>query len=250
MATMVPGFDAHTHLDLPAWPELGPVLDRARFCGVRGAFVAGADPADWGRVERVATTWRLPYSLGVHPWWCQGIDLDAALARLSDVAWIGETGLDRLHARSPQAWDQQVKVFRAHLSLARARRVPVVLHLVRAYPEALGILRRDGSPGGVVHAWSGPSTLVPDFVGLGFALSFGPLICGDRAQRARDAARACPDTALLAETDAPDYPKGLGRPTEPADLRAVTAALADLRGKSEEAILTLTGQNARAIYGC
>jgi len=189
----------------------------------------------------------LPFSVGIHPWWCVGIDLDETLGHLGRPSFIGETGLDWGRARSPGERSWQIRVFQAHLALARERGVPVILHVVRAYPETLRILRRDGSPGGVVHGWSGPPDLVLPFVELGFAISFGMLVLGDRARRARESARVCPESSLLAETDCPD--ESAPRATEPADLRRVTTALAVLRGRSEAEILLRTGRNALERYG-
>jgi TatD DNase family protein len=106
-----------------------------------------------------------------------------------------------------------------------------VLHIVRAGPEALRVLRADGLPraGGMVHGCSLAADLVPAYLALGLQLSFGSAIT--RSGRAAAALRAVPDDRLLLETDCPDQPLHPGTRGEPADLPSILAAAAALRGR-------------------
>ena len=248
--------DAHTHLDLPAFDDdRDAVLARARAAGVDGAVVCAADPADWDRVERVATALGLPWTLGVHPWWCASLDdaaHDAWMAALAarPTPWgIGETGLDHGRAATPEAQALQRRSLRDHLALARERGVPVVLHVVRAYPEALDVIAADGLPraGGVVHAWSGPAELVPRAAALGLHLSFCASI--GRSKRALRALVATPADRLLLETDAPDQALERGARGEPADLVAIAAIAAAARGESVDDLLSRSATGVRRLFG-
>lgn len=243
------GFDAHTHLDFPAFDgDRAQVMDRARAAGVDGWVIAGADPAHWPRVIATAAATGGIAVLGLHPWWVEKADVDAVLADLADALTpdgLGECGLDYARARRDADRDAQRKALRPQLALARERDVPVVLHCVRAYPDLLGILRRDGAPPGMVHGWTGPPDLVRPFLDLGLYLSFGTAIA--RPGKARSAVAAVPDDRLLLETDAPDRPLS-GDRGEPADLVAIAAAAAKVRGGSAAEVLSVTGDNARRLF--
>ncbi len=232
-------FDAHNHLDARAFEgRREAVWARARAAGVTGCLIAGADPRDADRVASVANALGQPFALGVHPWWSDAVcgpDALAVLAARGDLAIVGETGLDRRNARTETAWQAQVALFRDHLALARTRGLPVVLHVVGAYPEALAWLRRDGVPaaGGMVHAWSGPVDLVAPYVALGLQLSFGGPVT--RSRKVLEAALATPDEARLLESDAPDQPLAGRAASEPADVAQLVAFLSAAAGRAIEA---------------
>jgi TatD DNase family protein len=252
----VSAVDAHTHLDLPAFDaDRAEVLARAAAVGVVGGVICAADPADWDRVEAAGTSLGLPWTLGVHPWWCAALDdaaHDALLAVLSarPTPWgIGETGLDHGRATTPGAQALQRRSLRAHLALARERDVPVVLHVVRAYPEALDVIDADGLPaaGGMVHSWSGPPELVPRAVALGLHLSFCAAFT--RSRRVARALAATPGERLLLETDAPDQPLDPGARGEPADLVRIAVHAAAVRGEAAELLLARSAAAVRALFG-
>jgi TatD DNase family protein len=218
-------------------------------------LICGSDHEDWGRTERVAASTGGLAALGVHPWVAGALSDPAREAALGELAArapavIGEIGLDTLWAKTDDARARQREVLRAQLALARERDVPVVLHCVRAYPELLALLERDGVPaaGGVMHAWSGPADQIPRAVALGLWVSFGPLVQHDRARKARASVPQVPDDRLLVETDCPDM-KGPGVTRgEPAHLPAVVAAVAALRGSPPEHVAAITARNARTLF--
>jgi TatD DNase family protein len=249
----VVGYDTHTHLDFSAFDaDRQEVVARARAAGVASWLIADSDHDDWDRTERIARETGGIAALGVHPW----SDVDASTLdrclrdlrrRSPDV--IGEIGLDALHARDADVRQRQRRSFRAQLDLARELERPVVLHCVRAYPEMLAILRRDGLPraGGIVHAWSGPADAIEGALALGLYVAFGPLILRDRARKARASVRRVPLDRLLLETDCPNMaPLGKAR-GEPADLVAVLEGVAALREESRGQIWAAAAANARTV---
>ncbi len=231
---MIRGVDAHTHLDHPAFDaDRSEVLARARAVGVTACVVAGADPADWDRLVGVAEAHGLPWVLGVHPWWVpeHGDAAQQAFETLQGRTTphgVGETGLDFGRAVTPAHRDRQLELFRDHLALARERDVPVVLHVVRAYPQALQVLASDGLPaaGGMIHSWSGHPDFVRRAVRLGLALSFSAGFT--RSERIAAAMVATPASSLCFETDCPDQAVDGGR-GEPADWVRIVEAAASLR---------------------
>lgn len=245
-------FDCHTHLDFPSFdPDRAQVCERARQSGVDGWVIAGADPQHWDRVVAVADQTGGIAVLGVHPWWTD----DATPAHLESLAGrplrgVGETGLDYARARTETGRNTQKHWLREVLAIARRRNLPVVLHCVRAWPDLVGILKRDGLPqaGGMVHGWTGDPQATRALIRLGLHVSFGPAVTRPRNHKARRSVREVPARQLLVETDCPDQ-MGAERRGEPADLWRVIGAVAAAREEPEGDIARTCRDNARRLFG-
>jgi len=259
-------FDAHCHLDLPAFDaNRGEVIRRAREAGVEGFVVAGVGPDGWAAQRELARREARVYiTLGVHPWTAAATDdetlelalqaLDDALGEPGDVApvGLGELGLDRGRRIDPESLPRQERAFRAQLAMARDRDLPAVLHLVRCHGAALAILQRDGLPsaGGMVHGFSGSAEMARSYAALGLHVSFSTAIARPQSRKLRAACRVVPADLLLVETDSPDQapsPSGQGQ-NEPANLGQAIAAIALARGEDPAAIASKTADNARRLF--
>ena len=229
-------YDSHTHLDFESLAADPSAFTRARDVGVRRALVPGVDPAQWARAASLDPgPLEVRLAVGLHPAF-EGPtpDLGAWAERLGAVA-IGECGWDAAAPLNDASVDAQIE-------LARARDVPVILHVVGRHGHALERLRRHGTVRGVVHAYSGSAELVRSYVALGLHVSIGPSVLRERARRVRAAARAIPRERLLIETDAPD------QTGEPADLSRVARAVAELRDVSVSELAESTFANAEALF--
>lgn len=248
--------DAHVHLDHPAYDtDRDEVVARARAVGVSRFTLIGSDPDRWTMSLDLGRALGQPVACGLHPWDASTLDApecDALLQRLAGlpVTAIGEFGLDALHARTDAQRLAQRALVRAQLALARQRHLPVVLHAVRALPELLDLMTRDGAVvGGVVHAWGGPPDQIARATSMGLQLSFGPAVLRNRAVKARASAVAVPLDHLLVESDGPDMaPPGRGR-GEMADVPEVLRAVAALRNTPVEDLRRAVQQNARRAFG-
>lgn len=243
--------DAHNHLDAGEFDlDREEVVLRAHQAGVSTWLLCSASHERWDRTEQIAQQTGGIAFLGVHPW--SAALLSAAMLRpwIDDLArrplvGIGEIGLDVLHASTEVAHINQRHALRIQLALARQRDLPVALHCVRAYPEMLAILERDGVPraGGMIHAWTGPPDQIERALRLGLYISFGPDLLRDRAKKPRASSLLVPDGRLLVETDCPSG-RPLGRARgEPADLVAVIEQLAVLRGQQPDHVGRVASAN-------
>jgi TatD DNase family protein len=240
-------------------------IARAKAAGVRGFMLAGVSPDGW-RTE-LELNERHPecaISYGVHPQLCGEEDEATLLAMLDELgravraegwprpAALGELGLDRSTPALKQRLPLQERLFREQLALAREARLPVILHILQAHGRALEILKQDALPaaGGVMHSYSGPAELVPEYEALGLHVSFTGIVCQPNARRARAAAAKVSPERLLVETDAPDQTPLPHRPdaNEPAFLPAVVEEIARLRGETASQIAERTDANARRLF--
>src|SRR5262249_8964873 len=199
---------------------------------------------------------RVVASVGIHPHDATTAD-DTALDTLRDLAGragvvaLGETGLDYYYEHSPRA--AQLDAFARTAALARDLALPLVVHVRDAHADALGVLRSEppGAAGGVIHCFTGGVSDVGPYLDLGLHLSLSGIVTFRNAEALREAARAIPLDRLLVETDSPYLAPvpNRGKRNEPAHVRLVADALADIRGEPLDVLAEATTANALRLFG-
>lgn len=259
MTTPAPGLvDTHAHLMDPGFAsELDSVLERARKAGVARLLVVGYDlPTSRAAV---ALARRFPElmraAVGIHPNSAgTATEADfaevAALASASEVAAIGETGLDYYRDRTTPARQQEALAW--HLDLAERLGLPVVIHNRQADHDVGPALTRsaqrrsaNGVPG-VLHCYSSEDReYLQRMLEAGYFVSFaGPLTFKNSALR--PVAASVPLDRLLVETDCPYLtPEPVrGRRNEPAFVRHTARHLAVVKAVSFEALTSQLWANS------
>jgi TatD DNase family protein len=260
-------FDTHCHLDAPEFDDdREAVWARAEAAGVCGAVIPAVEPASWEKTLGCAREGVLSVALGVHPQYLAGLDdaaLDRAMASLEGrirsagprVVAVGECGLDGSTDALRATLDRQRGVFLAHVEVARALGLPMVVHVYKAHGEALSAMRATALPErpGVIHSYSGSAELAREHLAMGWHLAMGGAVTRPNARRPVEATRAVPRARLLIETDAPDQtptgaPEGVRR-CEPAHLGIIARRVAEVRGEDPDDVAAYTRENARALFG-
>jgi len=261
--------DSHTHLDSFARSgELSDVLTRAGTVGVDQMITVGTAPGDWELYRELAAAHSstIHYTVGLHP--CS-VDEDwpAAVETLSKwpgvnpapVA-IGETGLDRFHlprkdeAAAARLFSWQRASFGAHIEIARARGLPLVIHSRGAAETCIELIDESGFDWRrvVFHCFTDGPELMAEINRRGGRGSFTGIATYKSAENVRQAALAQGLGKLMVETDAPYLtPEPLPRKArnEPAFVLHTATALADVFGITvEELAATATG-NTREFFG-
>ena len=276
-------YDAHNHLQ-DAWltPHRRQVFEDLGRTTLRAAVVNGTAESDWSDVAALAR--EHPFvrpSYGLHPWnvgnarssWQDALrqQLDA-----DPHAAVGEIGLDRWILDRARADDsrlaglrraslnEQQDVFVWQLRLAAERNLPVTIHCIDAWGLLLETLRSTSRParGFLLHAYAGSAELARDFGALGAFFSFNGYFLGERQRAKRAVFATLPTDRILAETDAPAMPlpperrayslPGLadGNPiNHPANIGAVYAGLAEIRGLTVDELAPLIERNFERLFG-
>ncbi len=251
--------DTHCHLTFePLAEDVPGVIERSRAAGVTGWITVGTTLEDSRKAIELAARHENMYAAaGIHPH--EAKDGDAAalaelkrLAQQDKVVAIGETGLDFHYNFSKQP--DQAKVFAAHLDVARALTLPVIVHSRNAFDETVEILDRDGGglKGIVFHCFSGSAEQAQQLLDRGYYLSFTGVVTFKNAQATRAAAEVVPLDRLMVETDAPymsPEPVRKQKPNEPALMVHTVRLLADLKGVSLEDLAHATTRNAVKFFG-
>ncbi len=248
--------DSHCHLDFPELVDnLPAVLARMEEHGVAAAVCVGVNLEDWPKVRATAESdRRLFATVGVHPEYRDAhepdIDELVALAAHPKVIAIGETGLDyHWHEDRPE-WQRQR--FRTHIRAARRSGLPLVIHTRDAAEDTLRLMREEeaGEAGGIMHCFTETREVATAALELGFHISFSGIVTFRNAVALKDVARLVPLDRLLVETDAP-YLAPVpyrGKTNQPAYVRHVAEAVAELRGMPYEELAAATTRNFTRLF--
>jgi TatD DNase family protein len=261
--------DSHCHLEGPRFAQdRADTLVRAREAGLQALLAIGngkgPETADCGiKLAEAQERGEFPKSptifasVGVHPHEAQLAD-GAALSKLEAwaknpkvIAW-GEIGLDYYYDHSPR--DVQQKVFIEQIGMAKAARLPIIIHnrpsdnSENAWDDLLGLLKEHWASagiGGVLHCFTGEEKHANAVLDMGFIISFAGNVTYPKATNIQQAAKTVPLDRMFIETDSP-YLAPIpmrGKRNEPAYVTQTAKFIAELRGVSPEEIGQQTSEN-------
>jgi TatD DNase family protein len=251
--------DTHAHLDSGQFKQdREEVIARAREHGIGHIITVGCDiDSSRASLEIARTHPDIYASVGIHPHDADQADdagleiLRRLLAEGGKIVAIGEIGLDFYRDRSPR--EVQRRAFRRQIRLAREVGLPIIVHDREAHDEVLEILReeRAAEVGGVLHCFSGDSTMARACLDLGFFISFPGTITFPKNEAAREVVRSVPVEHMLVETDCPYLaPQAYrGRRNEPAYVRYTAEMIAELKGLTVDDVARVTTLNAFSLFG-
>jgi len=253
--------DSHAHLEGHRYDaDREQVVARAREAEVETivAIGNGDGPANFDCGILLAERYDFMYAtIGIHPHEARLAD-QAAFDRMEQlarrprvIAW-GEIGLDYYYDHSPR--DLQQQVFLKQMELARAAKLPIVIHCrpsdncENAWDDCLRLMREHWTAsglGGILHCFTGNAAQAKRALDMGFMISFAGNVTFPKAQQIREAALAVPLDRMLIETDSPFLAPvpHRGQRNEPAFVKEVARQIGELRGLSAEEIGRQTTQN-------
>jgi TatD DNase family protein len=258
--------DSHAHLEGHRYDkDREQVIARAREAGVDTivAIGNGDGPVNFDCGIKLAEKYDFIYAtIGIHPHEASLAD-QAALDRMEQlakrpkvIAW-GEIGLDYYYDHSPR--DVQQTAFAAQMELARAAKLPIVIHCrpsdnsENAWDDCLRLIQEQWTPsglGGILHCFTGNAGQAKRALDMGFMVSFAGNVTFPTAQQIRDASLEVPLDRMLIETDSPFLAPmpHRGKRNEPAFVKEVARQLGELRGLSAEDVGLQTSQNFRRFF--
>jgi TatD DNase family protein len=247
--------DSHAHLDFPQFDrDRDAVILRAQEANLVAIVNIGTNLASSRASVALAERYDFIYAtVGIHPHDAEMANRDALeelriLAHHPKVVAIGEIGLDYYRDYSPRPAQRQA--FRDQLALASALGRSVVIHSRDAHEEVLAALRNwDGT--GVLHTYAAGPEHLDDVMAMGFFIGISGPVTFSKAERLRHVAKAVPLDRLLLETDCPYLAPEphRGRRNEPAYVKHVATAVAQIRNVSPGRIASATTENTRRLFG-
>ncbi|MEO7062583.1 MAG: TatD family hydrolase [Dokdonella sp.] len=247
--------DSHCHMDAAEFDADRPeVIARAQAAGVTAQVIPAIARNGFEKLRDLcASAPGLHPAYGLHPMFLaahrpQHLDVLREWIEQEHPVAIGECGLDFFI----EGFDRhsQHMYFQRQLELAREFELPLIVHARSAVEETIGMIRRVGGLRGVIHSYSGSAEQAAQLWKMGFSLGIGGPVTHDRARRLRALVAQMPLEFLLLETDSPDQPPNghRGERNEPAYLREVLGAVAELRGADGHSIEKATSENACRLF--
>ncbi len=260
-------FDTHAHYDddwfdadrdalLSSMPEhnIGLILNPG--CTVETSEIA----------VRLAQTYDFVYAaVGIHPEYSMGVtaaDIDRIreLSAHPKVRAIGEIGLDYYwEKRSPETTpprEEQQKLLRAQLELAREVNLPVIIHDREAHEDCLNIVKDFSDLRGVYHCYSGSLEYAKEILALGdWYISFTGVITYGKAKKARRIIENLPIERIMIETDSPyltPEPERLEKKrvrNSSLFVHRVAEQIAEFKGMTVEEVERITTENGKRFFG-
>jgi TatD DNase family protein len=249
--------DSHAHIYGHDYADdFDTMLQRAADAGVQAMLVVGTDiETSRKSVELAEKHPQLYAAVGIHPHdagrvtdACYDVIRTLALSSPKVVA-IGEIGLDFYRDRSPR--DDQERVFRAFLRMARELDKPVIIHDRDAHRQVLSCLREERVRRGVLHCFSGDAAMAAEAIAMGFYISIPGTVTYPANEALRDVVRATSIDRMLVETDCP-YLSPVpyrGKRNEPAYVRLAAERVAEVKGLTLEDVARITTKNVRDLFG-
>jgi len=252
--------DSHAHLEFEQFDEdRAAMLERARAAGVKTILAIGSGTGphrlDAAIPFAEQNDW-IYATIGIHPHEAKDATEEhyAQLEKLARhprvIAW-GEMGLDYYYDHSPR--DVQQRVFRRQLELARAAKLPIVIHCRDAWDDCLAIMEQDWKStglGGILHCFTATWDEAKRGLDMGFIVSFAGNVTYPKMQHVRDVARELPADRIFTETDSPFLsPQGRrGKRNEPAHVVEVAKELANVRNLTQEDVAGLAADNFERFF--
>ncbi|MFT3786450.1 MAG: TatD family hydrolase [Tepidisphaeraceae bacterium] len=249
--------DTHCHLTDPRLSsQLDEVLARAQQAGVMRIVTIGTDPQD--AIDAIELCRGRPFlrcAIGVHPNYCQNVELDAidTLRRLQSdpsVVALGEMGLDYFHQFADR--DRQKRFFEAQLQLALDVNKPIVIHSRNAIDDTLAILQHFPVKACVFHCFTGTPDEARRIIEQGYYLGFTGPVTYKKNDELRAIARDVPNDRIVVETDSPylsPEPVRNQKTCEPAFVMHTARRIAEAKGLLLTEFDELTTRNAETLYG-
>lgn len=265
--------DSHAHLNFEAYKDdLSEVMGRCRQEAMSVINVGAAYKSSLKAVDLALAESNFYSAIGLHP--VHAYDEEFKLENYQDlinsakgkIVAIGETGLDYWHlneylekgAKSiDEVKEKQEKLFRQHIKLAKDNNLPLIIHTRKsdeypdAYDDLFDILKDEGMNNGVVHCYVGDMETAKRFVEAGFYLGFTGIVTFEKkSEYLQEIVKWIPIDKLLIETDCPWLTPTpyRGKRNEPIYVKYVAEKIAEIKNKSVDEIIEITGENAKKLF--
>ncbi len=253
-------FDTHTHYDDEQFEEDREALLLSLAEQGVGA-VANMGASMRGAVDSVALAKKYSFvyaAVGIHPDHAKDLNEEefkklSALAAEKKVVAIGEIGLDYYWDSTER--EEQKYWFKRQLALAQELQLPVVIHSREAAADTLEIMKEAYTASGktltgVIHCFSYGVEMAQEYLKMNFTLGVGGVSTFKNGRKLKEVIEAAPLEKIVLETDCP-YLAPVpfrGKRNSSEKLHYVVAAIAELKGITEEEVERITWENACRLY--
>jgi len=258
--------DTHAHLNFKDYADLEDVVERSLAKGVAKIICVSSNMADSIRSIEIAKKYEgvVFAAVGIHPQCTDpenkdGIDMQLEklgkliLENKEMVVAIGECGLDFTEVAEGERKrdiDEQEKLFRGQIELAKKYELPILLHFSKAHDYFLDKYSDIKSMKGLFHCYVGGKKRLKMFLEFEkFMFGVTGLVTYDEGLQ--QVVKEIPLNRLVLETDCPFLAPvpHRGERNEPAYISLIAQKISEIKGVSLEELSRQTGENVGKIFG-
>lgn len=250
--------DTHTHQYYETDPaKLADMMQRCADNGVDRLFLPGVDLESVQQIFDLVAAYpdKCYPMLGMHPCTVKEgweTELDAIMNAQGDhkIYAIGEIGIDLY-------WDKttlpmQVTAFKKQIAIAKAKKLPIVIHCREAFNEVFAVLEEEKGDDlfGILHCFTGNKEQALHAIDLGFVLGIGGVV----TYKNGGIDKFLPEIDLkhiVLETDSPYLTPvpHRGKRNESSYLLYVAQKLAELYQLPIQEVARITTENSKKVFG-
>lgn len=260
-------YDTHAHLDYDDFqPDLADLLARAQAAGIIKIISIGTDLASSRRALALAEKHPMIFAaVGWHPTNTPSAPADIRaeireLAQHPKAVAIGECGLDYYRLPSSQGGtaaddlqykSKQADIFRQQLEVAAETGLNCIIHQRNSFDDIIAQVEPFATATkGVFHCFGESIERLEKIMTFGWFVSYTGIVTFKNGQNIRAAAAATPADRFMLETDCP-YLAPVpyrGKRSEPAHVREISQAVAQVRNCSLEELSDATCRTAHEFF--
>lgn len=254
-------FETHAHYDDEAFDEDREELLASMEAAGIGTIVNACASVD-GLMDTVSLMEKYPFiygAVGVHPddadkMTEETLDTIRRLSRHEKAVAIGEIGLDYYWHKEKEEHRIQQEMFRAQMEIARGEQLPFMIHSREAAEDTMNIVReyvKGGMYGGIIHCFSYGKEMAREYLNMGLYLGIGGVVTFKNARKLKEVVEYAPLDQLVLETDSPylSPEPNRGKRNSSLNLPYVAAAIAQIKGVTQEEVISVTEKNAKELLG-
>lgn len=243
--------DTHFHLDLS--DDIDKILNEAREKGVRNFIISGCDLK--GIEEGIEIINKYPdiyLTIGIHPDEIKDFNhetisyLEDLIKNNKNIIGIGEIGLDYYHNKENK--EDQKRIFKLQLDLAKKLNLPVVIHTRDAFQDTYDILKEYDLKG-IIHCFSGSLESANLYIKLGYLLGIGG-VSTYKNTNLKIILESVDISNIVFETDSPYLtPEPIRTEVNgPKNISIICDNLCKIKNLSREEVIKITTENVINNY--
>lgn len=261
-------FDTHAHLDFPDFADDVPqLIERAQAAGITRIISIGTDLESSARAIALSERFDCVYAVaGWHPNDALAAPDDIRpqlreMAKHPKVVALGETGMDYYRMPSHKEGGtaeqdelfkhKQAVIFQQQLEVAAEVGLNCVIHQRSAFADTVALMQPFvGRVRGQFHCFVDGIAEMERVLAMGSIVSYTGILTFKNGQNIRDTCAATPLGKFMLETDSPFLAPVpyRGKRCEPAYVKELAAAVAQVRGCSLDDLSAATCAMAREFF--
>lgn len=258
--------DTHCHIHEEDYPDSLKAIQEGANLGVTKFICVGTDLESSKKAVQFAKKYKKHgayAAIGIHPHEATHDKIDqnisqgtwqelSELAKEQEVVAIGEFGFDFFYHKESDSKNNQTKLAKKHLQLAKELNLPVILHVREAFEPLFELIKDFPDIKGVVHSFSDTPENLKQILSLpnGFYIGLNGIMTFSKKPEQLEAAKAVPLNRLVLETDSPYLTPApeRGKINSIKNTLQIAKFLSELRGEEIEHFCEATTANSEKLF--